>query len=101
MVDAAPRMGLFERYLTLWVGLCIVAGTGLGHVLPGAPEDALADLADLYIFTPCRQLIYITLPEKRCQISAAKHRPRFPLPCVNRTPMADVAVTLARTSQTC
>ena len=34
MVDAAPRMGLFERYLTLWVGLCIVAGTGLGHSLP-------------------------------------------------------------------
>jgi arsenite transporter len=22
----APTMGLFERYLTLWVGLCIVEG---------------------------------------------------------------------------
>ncbi|HEL4191947.1 TPA: ACR3 family arsenite efflux transporter [Stenotrophomonas maltophilia] len=29
-------MGLFERHLTLWVGLCIVAGTLLGHFLPGA-----------------------------------------------------------------
>lgn len=28
-------MGLFERYLTLWVALCIVAGVALGHVLPG------------------------------------------------------------------
>lgn len=28
-------MGTFERYLTLWVALCIVAGIGLGHLLPG------------------------------------------------------------------
>lgn len=41
MAEAAPRMGLFERYLTLWVGLCIVVGTGLGHFLP----DAFASLA--------------------------------------------------------
>ena len=28
-------MGLFERYLSLWVGLCIVVGVFLGSVLPG------------------------------------------------------------------
>ncbi|WP_446719476.1 ACR3 family arsenite efflux transporter [Inquilinus sp. OTU3971] len=28
-------MGLFERYLSLWVMLCIVAGIGLGAVVPG------------------------------------------------------------------
>jgi len=27
-------MGLFERYLTLWVALCIVVGIGLGPTLP-------------------------------------------------------------------
>lgn len=27
-------MGLFERYLTVWVGLCIAAGVGLGLLLP-------------------------------------------------------------------
>ncbi|MEJ2591874.1 MAG: ACR3 family arsenite efflux transporter [Candidatus Thiodiazotropha sp.] len=27
-------MSLFERYLTAWVGLCIVAGIALGHFLP-------------------------------------------------------------------
>ena len=27
-------MGFFERYLTLWVALCILAGIGLGHLLP-------------------------------------------------------------------
>jgi ACR3 family arsenite transporter len=28
-------MSLFERYLTVWVALCIVAGIALGHLLPG------------------------------------------------------------------
>nr|WP_314070952.1 ACR3 family arsenite efflux transporter [uncultured Roseococcus sp.] len=28
-------MGLFERYLTLWVALCIVAGVLLGQMVPG------------------------------------------------------------------
>ena len=31
---AAPAMGLFARYLTLWVALCIGAGILLGHALP-------------------------------------------------------------------
>ncbi len=29
-------MSTFERYLTVWVGLCIVAGVALGYYLPGA-----------------------------------------------------------------
>lgn len=29
-------MGAFERYLSVWVGVCILAGVGLGNVLPGA-----------------------------------------------------------------
>lgn len=33
-----PGIGFFERYLTLWVALCIVAGTLLGHLLPGTFE---------------------------------------------------------------
>ncbi|MCP4559549.1 ACR3 family arsenite efflux transporter (plasmid) [Bosea sp. F3-2] len=28
-------MSTFERYLTLWVALCIVAGIALGHIAPG------------------------------------------------------------------
>ena len=31
----APSMGTFERYLTLWVGLCIVVGVVLGRAVPG------------------------------------------------------------------
>jgi ACR3 family arsenite transporter len=33
--DKPPAMGMFERYLTLWVALCIVAGIGLGQMAPG------------------------------------------------------------------
>ena len=36
-------MGIFERYLNLWVGLCILAGIALGYLLPGV-FDALAAL---------------------------------------------------------
>ncbi|QDT19900.1 ACR3 family arsenite efflux transporter [Gimesia chilikensis] len=31
-------MSLFERYLTLWVGLCILAGIVLGKVAPGVAQ---------------------------------------------------------------
>ncbi|MFG1185974.1 ACR3 family arsenite efflux transporter [Xanthobacter aminoxidans] len=43
-------MSLFERYLTVWVGLCIVAGVLLGHLAPsvfhaiGAVEIAQVNL---------------------------------------------------------
>ena len=43
-------MSLFERYLTLWVGLCIVVGIALGHFFPaffhavGAAEVAHVNL---------------------------------------------------------
>ncbi len=28
-------MGIFERWLSLWVGLCILAGIALGYLAPG------------------------------------------------------------------
>lgn len=43
-------MSTFERYLTLWVALCIVAGIGLGHLFPplfqavGAAEIASVNI---------------------------------------------------------
>ena len=33
-IEERKPMGLFARYLTLWVALCIVAGIVLGHFLP-------------------------------------------------------------------
>ena len=33
---ARPSLGVFERYLTLWVGLCIVVGIAARPTVPGA-----------------------------------------------------------------
>ena len=30
-----PAMSVFERFLTFWVALCIIAGIALGQLLPG------------------------------------------------------------------
>jgi ACR3 family arsenite transporter len=40
---SAKRLNVFERYLTVWVGLCMAAGVLLGKLFPGA-IDALRDL---------------------------------------------------------
>lgn len=36
MKSESSEMGIFERYLTLWVGLCIALGIGLGYLFPTA-----------------------------------------------------------------
>ena len=36
---AAKRLHFFERYLTLWVGLCMLAGLAVGHWLPGVVDQ--------------------------------------------------------------
>lgn len=36
--DTRHGMGLFERFLSLWVGLAIVAGITLGQLAPAVPE---------------------------------------------------------------
>jgi len=38
MKNDLDSMGFFERHLTLWVGLCILAGIGLGKLAPGLAE---------------------------------------------------------------
>jgi ACR3 family arsenite transporter len=42
MPEADQTMGLFERYLSLWVGLCIAAGVGFGVLFPGVFEGVAA-----------------------------------------------------------
>jgi len=53
-------MGLFERYLTLWVFLCIFAGIGLGHLLPGA-FHAVGALEVAQINLPVAALIWLMI----------------------------------------
>jgi ACR3 family arsenite transporter len=41
-VAAAPAIGFFERYLTVWVALCIVAGVAIGQLVPGFARSVAA-----------------------------------------------------------
>ena len=53
-------MGLFERYLTLWVALCIVAGITLGHFWP-APFQAIGRLELARVNLPVAALIWLMI----------------------------------------
>lgn len=58
--SASAEMGLFERYLSLWVLLCILAGIGLGHWLP-APFQVLGRLEVAQVNLPVAVLIWLMI----------------------------------------
>ncbi|MBK8761981.1 MAG: ACR3 family arsenite efflux transporter [Sulfuritalea sp.] len=53
-------MSLFERYLTVWVFLCIVAGIGLGQFVP-APVQALGRMEFARVNIPVGLLIWVMI----------------------------------------
>jgi ACR3 family arsenite transporter len=53
-------MGVFERYLSLWVALCIVAGIGLGHLFPG-PFQFFGRLEVARVNLPVAVLIWLMI----------------------------------------
>lgn len=53
-------MNFFERYLTLWVFLCIVAGVVLGHFFP-APFQLLGSLQVARVNLPVGLLIWVMI----------------------------------------
>lgn len=53
-------MSLFERWLTLWVALCILAGIGLGELLPGL-FGAIAALEVARVNLPVAVLIWLMI----------------------------------------
>ena len=51
-------MSAFERYLTLWVALCIVVGIALGHFMPGVFQTiGAAEIASVNL--PVAVLIWL------------------------------------------
>ncbi len=56
----APSMGTFERYLTLWVALCIVVGIGLGQTVPGL-FHALGTATVAQINLPIAVLVWLMI----------------------------------------
>ena len=57
---ARSPMSLFERYLTVWVGLCIVAGIALGHWFP-QPFQAIGQIEVAQVNLPVAALIWLMI----------------------------------------
>ena len=55
-----PAIGVFERWLTLWVALCIVAGIALGQLAP-APFQALGRMEIARVNVPVGLLIWVMI----------------------------------------
>ena len=53
-------MNLFERYLTVWVGLCIIIGVLLGQFLPGVFQ-AIASLEIAKVSIPVGMLVWVMI----------------------------------------
>ncbi|MBI2241898.1 MAG: ACR3 family arsenite efflux transporter [Magnetospirillum gryphiswaldense] len=69
-------MGIFERYLTLWVGLCIVVGIALGHWIP-APFQAIGRMEVAQVNLPVAVLIWLMIIPMLLKIDfAALHQVR-------------------------
>ena len=56
----APAIGFFERYLSLWVGLCILVGVGLGQGFPSAFR-AVAAMELAQVNLPVGLLIWVMI----------------------------------------
>ncbi|MEL0138359.1 MAG: ACR3 family arsenite efflux transporter [Halieaceae bacterium] len=60
-------MGLFERYLSIWVGLCIASGVVLGNVLP-AVFQAIAQIEYAHVNLVVALLIWVMIYPMMVQI---------------------------------
>ncbi|MFZ4792351.1 MAG: ACR3 family arsenite efflux transporter [Candidatus Competibacteraceae bacterium] len=54
------QLGFFERYLTLWVAMCIIAGIVLGHFLPGVFQT-IGKLEIAQVNLPVAVLIWLMI----------------------------------------
>jgi ACR3 family arsenite transporter len=71
-----PKLGVFERWLTLWVALCIVSGITLGHFLPGVFQS-IGALEVARVNLPVAVLIWLMIVPMLLKIDfAALHRVR-------------------------
>lgn len=60
VVAKSSGIGFFEKYLTVWVALCMIAGVALGLVLPVVP-DTLAKFEYARVSIPTAVLIWLMI----------------------------------------
>ncbi len=60
MTESRARIGFFERFLTLWVAFCIVAGISLGTIVP-APFHLLGSMNLARVNIPVALLIWLMI----------------------------------------
>lgn len=60
-------MGIFERYLTVWVGLCIIAGVVLGNLVPGLFQW-FASLEIAHVNIPVALFIWVMIYPMMIQV---------------------------------
>ena len=68
MAEKERKLGIWGKYLTLWVALCIGSGIGLGRLFPGI-ADVLADLEVASISVPIAVLLFAMIYPIMVQIS--------------------------------
>jgi ACR3 family arsenite transporter len=59
-INDIPKMSGFERYLTIWVFLCIVVGIMLGHFIP-EPFHAIGRMKFFSVNIPVAVLIWVMI----------------------------------------
>jgi len=64
-------MGIFEKYLTLWVAVCIIAGLLLGALIPGLSE-LLSQLEIFYVSIPIAICLFFMIYSIMVQIEFRK-----------------------------
>ena len=68
-----PAMGVFERFLTLWVALCIIAGIALGQLLPGVFR-LIGDATVAQVNIPVAVLVWLMIVPMLLKIDPAALR---------------------------
>ena len=68
--DSSSPIGAFERYLSLWVALCIVAGVEFGATLPNALDEL--GFTDRVIAQDLAASVNLTATQKKDIVKALK-----------------------------
>ena len=68
-----PAMSVFERFLTFWVGLCIIVGIALGQLLPGI-FHVIGDATVAQVNLPVAVLVWLMIVPMLLKIDLAALR---------------------------